>query len=339
MKILSYKILNEATVNLFNQNASKLGGSFSKDLLKTTKISKQRGIEGANDTLKYMTRYIQLMFNFYDGRGRVKLSTPINVAFGIYFTDSGKIAHLLPYYSKSIQDLVGKNLEYATLQLFDANNQPMNIENHFNNFEGENFTTVNRKLTSKKFKFSLKIPNINTFKEINNKYSFNNLNVLESFANANNRNYRIGFSTSSGFRRLALDSNNQGSQSGQGGQGGQSGSSRYSYISFTVSASTQAQQGQQGQITTQQIATINNIFKRGQQNSTITFDALSRNTMLGRFVTTIQYGNNRSIEIYTVNKINPQRRIPISVGQVYVKSTSLNISNPALCELIITNLR
>jgi len=330
MKILSYKILNEATVNLFNQNASKLGGSFSKDLLKTTKISKQRGIEGANDTLKYMTRYIQLMFNFYDGRGRVKLSTPINVAFGIYFTDSGTIAHLLPYYSKSIQDLVGKNLEYATLQLFDANNRPMNIENHFNNFEGENFTTVNRKLTSKKFKFSLKIPNINTFKEINNKYNFNNLNVLESFANANNRNYRIGFSTSSGFRRLAFDSNNQ------GGQGSQSGSSRYTYISFTVSASTQAQQGQ---ITTQQIATINNIFKRGQQNSTITFDALSRNTTHGRFVTTIQYGNNRSIEIYTVNKINPQRRIPINVGQAYVKSTSLNITNPALCELIITNLR
>ena len=98
MKILSYKILNEATVNLFNKNASSLGGSISRNLLKTTKISKQRGIEGASDTLKYMTRYIQLMFNFYDAQGNAQLPSSINAAFGIYFSDEGKKAHILPYY-------------------------------------------------------------------------------------------------------------------------------------------------------------------------------------------------------------------------------------------------
>ena len=89
----------------------------------------------------------------------------------------------------------------------------------------------------------------------------------------------------------------------------------------------------------QQITNINNIFQSGQQNCTITFNGQSQNTRFGRFVTTIQYGNNSSIEIYSVNEINPQRRIPINVGQVYVKSTSLNIGNPTLCELNITNLR
>jgi hypothetical protein len=315
MKILSYKILNEATVNLFNKNASSLGGSIGRNLLKTTQISKRRGIEGASDTLKVMTRYIQLMFNFYDARGNAQLSNDINVAFGIYFTDGGNKAHLLPYYSNSIQDLVEQNLQYATLELFESGGTE-NIEDYFNSF------------TPKKFNFSLDIPNLNVFKQINNKYKFNILNQLESYSNANSQNYTIGFNASSGFRRLTLDRNVQ-SQ-------GQGNASRYTYISFTVSAPTQAQQGQ---ITQQQITTINNIFQRGQQNCTITFNGQSQNTTLGRFVTIIQYGNNSSIEIYTTNIINLRRNLPINLGQVYIKSNSLNIGNPTLCELNITNLR
>jgi hypothetical protein len=337
MKILSYKILSEATVNLFNKNAKTLGGDIrtlggdiSSNIRKTTQISKRKNIEGASDTLKLMTRYIQLMFNFYDARGNAQISKDINVAFGIYFTNGGNEAHLLPYYSNSIQNLVAENLQYATLKLFDANNQLMNIENHFTNFQNENFlvTTTGDKEV-KKFRFSLEIPNINNFKQINNKYKFSILNNLESFANANSQNYTIGFNASSGFRRLTLDRNSQ----------GQGNTSIYTQIGFTVSAPTQAQQGQQGQITPQQITAINNVFQGGQQNCTITFNGQSQNTALGRFVTTIQYGNNSSIEIYTTNMINFRRNIPIDVGQVNIKSTSLNINNAVLCELSITILR
>lgn len=326
MKILSYKILNEATINLFNKNASALGGNFalgggiSGNLLKTTQLSKKRGIEGASDTLKYMTRYIQLMFNFYDAQGNAQLPSNINAAFGIYFSDSGAKAHILPYYSNSIQNLMKENLQYATLELFESGNKE-NIEDYFNNFQ------------PKKFNFSLTIPNLNTFKQINNKYKFTPLNQLENFANANSQNYLIGFNASSGFRRLAFD---RGYEQGQSGQGSQSGASRYTSISFTVSAPAQPQRGQ---ITTQQITTINNVFQNGQQNCTIIFNAQSQNTSIGRFVTTIQYGNNKSIEIYTTNIINLRRNLPMNLGQVYIKSNSLNIINPTLCQLIIGNLR
>ena len=132
MKILSYKILNEATVNLFNRNANALGGSISRNLLKTTRMAKERGIEGANDTLKLFTRFVQILFNFYETQGgNPVLPTNLNVAFGLYFTNDGLIAHLIPYHSKSIQSIVrdvNTSTEYASLQLYDANNNNQPIK-------------------------------------------------------------------------------------------------------------------------------------------------------------------------------------------------------------------
>jgi len=312
MKILSYKVLNEATVNLFNKNASALGGNISLNLLKTTQLSKRRGIEGASDTLKYMTRYIQLMFNFYDAQGKPKLSSDINVAFGIYFTDGGNKAHLLPYYSNSIQDLVEQNLVYATLKL---EGEP--IEEYLNNFK------------RKRFPFELEIPDINKFKEINNKYKFNSLNQLEQFANQPaSTGVTIGFNASSDFRRLTLDRGYGSSQSNQGGQG----VSNYTFIGFTVS-STQGQ----NVLTQKEIKQVNNIFQNGQGNCTITFNRPSN--VLTRFLTTIEYGVNQKLNIYSSNKINPTRNFPISLGQVYIELIGATPINKKLCELSITSLR
>lgn len=318
MKILSYKVLNEATVNLFNKNASQLGGSISRDLLKTTQISKRRGIEGASDTLKYMTRFIQLLFNFYDSNNNPSLGRDINVAFGIYFSDGGNKAHILPYYSESIQDLAEQNLQYATLELFNPQdlNEKINIENYFSNFQ------------KARYSFELKISNLNTFENINDEYNFSFLNVLTDFADKDeNKDITIGFNGSSGFRRLTLDRSQQ--------------SSNYNYtnIAFTVSAPTQIQQGQT-QITQQAINTLNNLFQNGQQNCTINFNNVSASNKPSgtRYVSSIKYGSNQIIYIYTQNQINPNIQVQNIMNNVGTTYISIGNNPPMQCILKITQL-
>lgn len=313
MKILSYKILNEATVNLFNRNASALGGSISRNLLKTTRMAKEKGIEGANDTLKLFTRFIQLKFNFYDTQNNPQLPSDIIVAFGIYFERNGQIAHLIPYSSKSIQSLVSQQdeIKYATLELFDNNNQPINIEEYFNTFQ------------EVRYNFSLTIPDINNFRTINSQYRFANLNQLEQFANTGgvSPNYTIGFNGSSGFRRITNDGN-------------QETNTTYTNIALNV-------QPLQGQQLTQQQNQLNTLFNNPNTlNCTIVFNRANRprgiNLPQGtRYTTSIQYGQNFAY-IYTQNSINTNRNIPMNLlGRVYV---SLGQNQPEECTLTITSL-
>jgi len=322
MKILSYKILNEATVNLFNKNASALGGGISRNLLKTTQISKRRGIEGASDTLKYMTRFIQLLFNFYDAQGNVQLSSDINVAFGIYFSEGGTKAHILPYYSESIQNLMEENLQYATLELFNPNDlsEKINIEDYFNNFE------------IARYPFKLEISNLNTFKNINDEYKFSFLNVLTNFANKTpTNNITIGFNASSGLRRLSLDR----------GQQGQSSQQNYSFIQFEVSIPQSPQT--QTIITTAEVAQINNLFKNnGQQNCIIEFNNATRQRGVNlpnlRYTTKITYQTNKVLYIYSTNQINtrvqPQNMMN-NAGRIFIQ---LGTAIPKECNLKIIQL-
>jgi hypothetical protein len=326
MKILSYKILNETTVNLFNRNASALGGNFalgggiSRNLLKTTRMSKERGIEGANDTLKLFTRFIQLKFNFYDANANPALNTDLNVAFGIYFTNGGNTAHLIPYTSKSIQSLLTQIdtntqqgvIQYATLELFDPNNnQAINIEGILNNFQ-----------QSIRYNFSLTIPDINNFRRINSQYRFANLNQLEQFANTGGVSpYTIGLNQSSGFRRITNDGNEQ------------------TNITYTnIALDIQPLQGQQ---LTQPQTNLNTLFNNTNTlNCTIVFNRANRprgiNSPQGtRFTTSIQSGQNIAY-IYTQNSINTNRITPMTLnGRVYV---SLGQSQPEECNLIILRL-
>lgn len=334
MKILSYKVLNEATVNLFNKNAKQLGGSISRDLLKTTRLSKKRGIEGASDTLKYMTRFIQLLFNIYDETNIVAstqnqstqnqptplLPNDINVAFGIYFSDGGNKAHILPYYSNSIQDLAEQNLQYATLELFNPQdlNEKINIENYFSNFQ------------KTRYSFKLKISNLNTFKNINDEYNFSFLNVLTDFANKPERkDITIGFNGSSGLRRLSLDR----------GQQNQNTQQNYSFIRFEVSIPQSPQT--QTIITQTEVTQINNLFQSsGQQNCIIEFNNATRQRAINlpnlRYTTKITYQQNNVLYIYTTNEINtnvqPQNmmnnvgRIFIQLGNAIAKECNLKIN-------------
>jgi hypothetical protein len=318
MKILSYKILNETTVNLFNRNASALGGNFalgggiSRNLLKTTRMAKQRGIEGANDTLKLFTRFIKLEINFYDRQDNPQLPIGIMVAFGIYFERSGQLAHLIPYSSESIQSLVSQQdeVKYATLELFDNNNQPINIEEYFNTFQ------------QARYNFSLTIPDIDIFRTLNSQYRFANLNQLENFANTGgiSPDYTIGFNGSSGFRRITNDGNQE--------------TTTYTNIALGI-------RPLQGQQLSQTQTTLNTLFTDPNTlNCTIIFNRANRprgiNLPQGtRFTTSIQSGQNIAY-IYTQNTINTNRNIPMTLnGRVYV---SLGQSQPEECNLTILRL-
>jgi len=317
MKILSYKILSESTANLFNQNASALGGSISRNLLKTTRMSKERGIEGANDTLKLFTRFIQLKFNFYDANANPALNTDLNVAFGIYFTGGGLVAHLMPYYSESIQSLIGRRLQYATLQLFDPsnNNQPIDIEDLFNNFQ-----------QGGRYNFLLTIPNEDVFREINNQYGFANLNQLADVRFANtvipNPDYTIGLNQSSGFRRITNDGNQE--------------SETYTNISFQI----------QGQQLTPEQTELNRIFLN-PVNCTILFNNGRRPAGMNalpqgmRYITSIQYNNNSFVYLFTQNPINPSNRVPIPVNNCNIQTANIpnaTITPPLGCNLRITSI-
>lgn len=312
MKILSYNIINEATIDLFNKNAAALGGNFSKDFLKTKRLAKQKGIEGADDALTLMNRFVQVQFNFYDRTTQdPKLASDLNVAFGIYFTENNTKAHLYPYNSDSIANLTEESLEYATLKLYDINtNQILNIENIFVNFAPD------------KYNFSLNISNPDTFRKINTQYKFENLNQLSQFATAPSRingNNFIGLLLSSGFRNISQKKSKQ----QQGHQ-----------ISFTLIPAT-------GQQPTPIITTLNGLFRTLGPLYDVQFNNAARSSgrrpiIIPNTFNRLSKINSRSktILIYTDRDIDPTNTR--TIYNCWIEDSSNIGQAPINCNIQIT---
>jgi hypothetical protein len=148
MQILSYKILNEAINNRYRQVSGQLGGNLGRDIFKSSRIAKGRGLEGADEGIRTITDIVGLTFNFYKF-GSVNQPFFPNVfsyEFGVYFSDSNQVAHLYPYIGNEIIGMPIEELEnYASLSLYTAISgqnityNPLDIRNVFTQKNNGNY--------------------------------------------------------------------------------------------------------------------------------------------------------------------------------------------------------
>jgi hypothetical protein len=182
MKILSYKILNEA--------AFQVGGPKS-GLVGAKMIANRTGQETFSKT--FFKKIIRLDFEIINAQNQQPVGTYKQALFAINYSSDKQTAYLYPYISKEVDALNDVNgMKWGNLQLFDKQtNAPINIEGQFLNPQPDTF------------KFEFKIGDTNSFGIINSKYKFSKLNDLKNYiSNGPNQNFLLKLNSSTIMRDI-----------------------------------------------------------------------------------------------------------------------------------------
>ena len=191
MKILSYKILNEAAFQVGGPKSGLLGANL---------IARSTGDETFSNT--FFKKIIRLDFEIIDANSQQRVGSYKQVLFAINYSADKKTAYLYPYISKEVDALNEVNgMKWGNLQLFDQQTgNPINIEGLFLNPQPGIF----------KFEFNVGDPN--SFSAVNSKYKFSKLNDLKNYAsNGPNQRYLLSLDSSTIMRDISIggDSNSQ----------------------------------------------------------------------------------------------------------------------------------
>jgi hypothetical protein len=199
MKILSYKILNEAAFQVGGPKSGLLGANL---------IARSTGDETFSNT--FFKKIIRLDFEIIDAQNQQPVGKYKQVLFAINYSSDKQTAYLYPYISKEVDALSEVNgMKWGNLQLFDKQtNAPINIEGQFLNPQPDTF------------KFEFKIGDPNSFSVVNSKYKFSKLNDLKNYvSNGPNTRYLLKLDSSTIMRDI--------SNSGGGGSQAQNRSNNY----------------------------------------------------------------------------------------------------------------
>jgi hypothetical protein len=182
MKILSYKILNEAAFQVGGPKSGLLGANL---------IVRSTGDETFSNT--FFKKIIRLDFEIIDAQNQQPVGKYKQVLFAINYSSDKQTAYLYPYISKEVDALSEVNgMKWGNLQLFDKQtNAPINIEGQFLNPQPDTF------------KFEFKIGDPNTFSVVNSKYKFSKINDLKNYvSNGPNQGYLLKLDSSTIMRDI-----------------------------------------------------------------------------------------------------------------------------------------